>query len=48
MRRHFVYYFKGIPDFEDTRLKLLTTVPPQEVYEILDYIKDRFGNFRPE
>jgi len=48
MRRHFVHYFKGIPDFKDTRLKLLTTVPPKEVYEILDYIKDRFGDFRPE
>jgi nifR3 family TIM-barrel protein len=48
MRRHFVHYFKGIPDFKDTRLKLLTTVPPKEVYEILDYISDRFGDFRPE
>ncbi len=48
MRRHFVHYFKGIPDFKDTRLKLLTTIPSKEVYEILDYIKDRFGDFRPE
>ena len=48
MRRHFVHYFKGIPDFKDTRLKLLTTVPSTEVYEVLDYIKDRFGDFRPE
>lgn len=48
MRRHFVHYFKGIPDFKDTRLKLLTTVPAKEVYEVLDYISDRFGDFRPE
>ena len=48
MRRHFVHYFKGIPDFKDTRLNLLTTVPSKDVYAILDYIKDRFGNFRPE
>ncbi len=48
MRRHFVHYFKGIPDFKETRLKLLTTVPPKEVYEVLDYISDRFGDFRPE
>ncbi len=48
MRRHFVHYFKGIPDFKNTRLKLLTTVPTKEVYKILDYIKDRFGEYRPE
>ncbi len=48
MRRHFVHYFKGIPDFKETRLKLLTTVPVKEVYEVLDYISDRFGDFRPE
>ncbi|MBN2669489.1 MAG: tRNA dihydrouridine synthase DusB [Bacteroidales bacterium] len=48
MRRHFVHYFKGIPDFKDTRLKLLTTVPVKEVYEVLDYISDRFGHIRPE
>ncbi len=48
MRRHFVHYFKGIPDFKDTRLKLLTTVPSTEVYEVLDYISAKFGSFRPE
>ena len=48
MRRHFVHYFKGIPDFKDTRLKLLSTVPPKEVYEVLDYISDKYGSFRPE
>jgi len=48
MRRHFVHYFKGIPNFKDTRLKLLTTVPPKEVYEILDFISDKYGYFRPD
>jgi len=47
MRRHFVHYFKGIPDFKDTRLKLLTTVPPDEVYKVLDYISDKYGDFMP-
>ncbi len=48
MRRHFVHYFKGIPDFKETRLKLLTTVPAKEVYQVLDDIAVRFGSFRPE
>jgi len=48
MRRHFVHYFKGIPNFKDTRLKLLTTVPAKDVYAVLDEIKKQFGLFRPE
>ena len=47
MRRHFVHYFKGIPEFKETRLKLLTTVLPDEVYKVLDYISDKYGDFRP-
>lgn len=48
MRRHFVHYFKGIPEFKKTRLKLLTTVPSKEVYDILDAIAIEYGSFRPE
>ena len=48
MRRHFVHYFKGIPDFKETRLKLLTTTPANEVYQVLNYISDKYGSFRPE
>ena len=48
MRRHFVHYFKGIPDFKETRLKLLTTVPANDVYNVLDFISDKYGNFRPD
>jgi len=48
MRRHFVHYFKGIPDFKETRLKLLTTVAPGEVYKVLDLISAQYGSFRPE
>ena len=45
MRRHLSCYFKGLPDFKETRLKLVTLNDPQELYETLDYIEGRWGGF---
>jgi tRNA-dihydrouridine synthase B len=42
MRRHFVSYFKSIPNFKETRLKLLTSNNYDEIVEILNYIGDNF------
>jgi len=47
MRRHFSNYFKGLPHFKETRLKLLTTIDIEEIYTILESIKERYGDFRP-
>ncbi|MDR2011256.1 MAG: tRNA dihydrouridine synthase DusB [Bacteroidales bacterium] len=44
MRRHFNLYFKGIPNFKETRLKLLTAQTVEEIKILLDYIEDKFGN----
>lgn len=44
MRRHFSLYFKSIPNFKETRLKLLTSQTVEEIEIILDYIADKFGN----
>lgn len=44
MRRHLSCYFKSLPDFKETRLKLVTENNPQKLFEILDYISDRWGN----
>ena len=44
MRRHLSCYFKGLPDFKETRLKLVTLNDPQELYATLDYIADRWGD----
>ena len=44
MRRHLSCYFKGLPDFKDTRIKLVTTRDPAEVFSLLDYIADRWGD----
>ena len=38
MRRHLSCYFKGLPEFKETRMKMVTTLDPGELYEILDYI----------
>lgn len=46
MRRHLSNYFKGIPHFRETRLKLLTTTDPGEIRTILEEIRNRWGDFR--
>ena len=43
MRRHLACYFKGLPDFKETRLKLVTLNDPQDLYETLDYVAGRWG-----
>ncbi|MDD2634890.1 MAG: tRNA dihydrouridine synthase DusB [Bacteroidales bacterium] len=43
MRRHFALYFKAIPNFKETRLKLLTAQNVEEIEQILDFIETEFG-----
>lgn len=43
MRRHLSCYFKGLPDFKDTRIKLVTSMDVQELYDTLDYVSERWG-----
>lgn len=43
MRRHLSCYFKGLADFKDTRIKMVTTLDPNELYSILDGIKDKYA-----
>lgn len=47
MRRHLSCYFKGLPDFKETRLRLVTENDPEKVLEILDYIGERWGGEEP-
>ena len=42
MRRHFSNYFKGLPDFKEIRLKLVTSLDPSEINSILDSIIDKY------
>lgn len=43
MRRHLSCYFKGLDNFKETRLKLVTTTDPAEVYALLDHIAEVWG-----
>jgi tRNA-dihydrouridine synthase B len=42
MRRHFAQYFKNLPHFRETRIRLLTSVSYKEILEILESIPDKF------
>ena len=48
MRRHLSCYFKGLRDFKDTRIKLVTSKDPTEIFATLDYISTRWGSETPE
>jgi len=43
MRRHLSCYFKGLRDFKETRLKLVTLNDPAELNATLDFIAERWG-----
>ena len=45
MRRHLSNYFKGLPNFKETRFKLVTLNDPAELVEVIDSIADRWGDF---
>ena len=42
MRRHLSCYFKGLPDFKEIRMKMVTTMDPEELFSILDYIETNY------
>lgn len=43
MRRHLSNYFKCLPDFKETRLKLVTENDPAQVLNLLDFVAQRWG-----
>ena len=47
MRRHFSCYFKGLRDFKETRIKLVTSKDVDEIFSILDSIAARWGAETP-
>ncbi len=48
MRRHFSNYFKGLPHFKELRLKLLTSLNVNEIFDLLEKIRNRYMGFRYE
>ncbi len=45
LRRHLANYFKGLPNFRNTRIKLLTAISADEIMQLLDYIDETYGDF---
>lgn len=43
MRRHLSCYFKGLPDFKETRMRMVTTLSTEELDAIFDYICTRYA-----
>ena len=44
MRRHLSCYFRGLPDFKDTRIRMVTTLDVSELFSILDEIEERYAD----
>jgi tRNA-dihydrouridine synthase len=45
MRRHFSNYFKGLPDFREIRMKLVTSLDPVEIYGLLERIRVSYPQY---
>jgi len=43
-RRHYTNYFKGIPNFKEFRMKMVTSDESQGVYDALDEVLAKFGD----
>ena len=48
MRRHLSNYFKGLPHFKETRLKLLTSPEPDQIKDLIIDIRNKWGDYRTE
>ena len=48
MRRHFSNYFKGLPHFKEMRLKLLTNLDVAEIFGLLEQVREKYGDYRPD
>jgi tRNA-dihydrouridine synthase B len=48
MRRHLSNYFKGLPNFKETRLRLLTSLDINYIKEIINEIRDKWGDYRTD
>ena len=44
IRRHLSNYFKGLPHFKETRMKLVTLLEVDELYKTLDFVAEKYGH----
>jgi nifR3 family TIM-barrel protein len=45
MRRHYANYFKGIPDFKEYRMRLVSLENVDDIYSVLSEIEEKFEDF---
>mgnify|MGYP006280756097 CR=1 FL=1 len=45
MRKHFTTYFKGLPNFREMKRKLVTSLDPHEIYDLLDLIAEKYAGY---
>lgn len=43
MRRHLSSYFKGLPDFKQVRMSLVTSTDPEELFRLLEMVREKWG-----
>ncbi|MFP4025788.1 MAG: tRNA dihydrouridine synthase DusB [Thiohalospira sp.] len=44
IRRHFSNYFKGLPNFKEIRMKLVTSLDVNELHKTLDHVAEKYGH----
>ena len=44
IRRHLSNYFKGLPHFRETRMKLVTSLDVYELFDTLDHVAENYGH----
>ena len=42
-RRHYTNYFKGIPNFKEYRLKMVTSDTKEGVFEVFEEVRNKFS-----
>jgi nifR3 family TIM-barrel protein len=45
MRQHFSNYFKGLPDFKSTRIKLVTETDPELIHHLLNEVANKWAEY---
>jgi tRNA-dihydrouridine synthase len=44
-RRHYTNYFKGIPNFKEYRMKMVTSDHSVDVFDAFDEVMEKFGDY---
>ena len=45
-RRHYTNYFKGIPNFKEYRMKMVTSDDSKDVFAAFDEVQEKFSDYQ--